>query len=275
MRTYPKTEDQSDVEILNAEQWQIDLLKLNPEYVFWGCFEDYMSDKKGGWNSAVILNSWKDHWGLDELNELVNFYFEIYRKNHECEKCEGSGLNQATKQLSDDWYDFAERGRRWDTKITDVEVEALMRSGRLRDVSKFRGYFDDERNTWVTWDGDKKVDCEKPEFPTAEAVNIWAGARGIGHDAINKWICVKARANHLGVYGSCDCCTDGRVYDEPNAKVALQLWYLHPRKGCSRGVYIEDIKQEELPEIFDYLKEAATRNQERFSKVLSCAVGAF
>ncbi len=89
----------------------------------------------------------------------------------------------------------------------------------------------------------------------------------MGHDAINRWICVKARAKHLGIYGHCEHCEGGIVYEEPKAKVALQLWYLHPRKGCSRGVYIEHIEQENLPEIFEYLKEARDRNAERFSKI--------
>mgnify|MGYP003351469692 CR=1 FL=1 len=36
----------------------------------------------------------------DELNELVNFYFEIYRNNHKCPHCDGDALNPATKQIS-------------------------------------------------------------------------------------------------------------------------------------------------------------------------------
>lgn len=272
MRTYPTADDQSEVESLKAQQWQIDLLKLNPEYVYWGCFEDYMSkDKDGSWDSRVILSDWKEHWTLDDLNELVNFYFEVYRKNHECEHCEGSGANPATRQLQEDWYDFAKTGREWCHNITDVEVEALMKAGRLRDISGFHGYFEEDRNTWVKWEGDQKVDCEQPQFPTAEAVNTWAkNVRGIGHDAINRCICVEARAKHLGVYGYCEHCKDGggRIYDEPNARVALQLWFLHPRKGCSRGVYIENIEQQDLPSVFDYLKQAAARNQQRFSKII-------
>ena len=33
-----------------------------------------------------------------------------------------------------------------------------------------------------------------------------------GHDAINRWICVKARAKHLGIYGHCEHCEEGVVY---------------------------------------------------------------
>ncbi len=111
--------------------------------------------------------------------------------------------------------------------------------------------------------------CEKPIMPSAEKVNE-VNRNGHLHDTINQWICVKARAQYLGVYGYCEFCNEGdaTIYDEPNAKVGLQLWYLHPRKGCSRGVYIEHVEQEDLPEVFAYLKEANERNIERFSKLV-------
>lgn len=38
MRTY----DKDDAQELNAEQWQLDLLQLNPDYVSWGLHDDYM-----------------------------------------------------------------------------------------------------------------------------------------------------------------------------------------------------------------------------------------
>ncbi|MFM2393160.1 MAG: hypothetical protein RLZZ546_1142 [Bacteroidota bacterium] len=289
MRHYPNIEDKYDkaaLQKLKAADWQVDLLKLNPSYVHWGCFEDYMSKDKDGWDSRVITPTWKEHkegWNLDEYNELVNFYFTVYRKNHECPYCEGTALNPATKRLSNDWYSFGKEdwqypngfgSRRWNNAawsnhITDVEVEALMKSGRISEVSGFRGYFDKETNKWVTWENGEKLECEKPEFPSSEKVNEW-NRNGMGHDGINQWICVKARAKHLGVYGNCVHCEEGEgyIYDEPEAKVALQLWYLHPRKGCSRGVYIEHVEQEDLPQIFEYLKEARDRNADRFSNIV-------
>lgn len=267
MRSFPKPEDQEELDRLHAEDWQINLLRLNPEYVYWGCFEDYMCSDKGGWSSRIITPTWKDHsdWSLDNLNECVNFYFEIYRKNHECPHCEGSGENPETHQLSKDWYDFDRTGRRWSNKIGEVEIEALVKRGRLSDLNNFHGHYDEEDECWYKWENGEKVKCEKPDFPTPEEVNEWS-EKGFGHDAINKWICVKARAKHLGIYGKCDECEGlGVLYDEDKARVALQLWYLHPRKGCSRGVYIESIEQEDLPEIVEYLKKAAKRNTDRFS----------
>lgn len=62
-------------------------------------------------------------------------------------------------------------------------------------------------------------------------------------------------------------CEGGFIYDEPEARVALQLWILHPRKGASRGVYIKNIEENEVSEVIQYLKSAAERNANRFSKL--------
>jgi hypothetical protein len=276
MRNYPTTEDgqideddQKELNALKADDWQLDLLKKNPEYTSWGCYEDSMSNESG-WSGRIITPTWKEHkWDLNELNELINFYFEVYRKNHECPECEGSGQNKATKQLADDWYDFAYTGRKWHDKITDVEVLALAKAGRLHHFSMDRFYFDEDTNNWMEWKDGKRVALSTmPKLPTAEEVNNQEKRGGFGgHDAINRWVCIEARAKHLGIWGKCEHCESGVIYDEPKASVALQLWYIHPRKGASRGVYIESLEQEDVPEILAYLKEARDRNNERFSKI--------
>lgn len=135
MRYYPT--DKSDWEEikdlgLRKNDWRVNALKKNPSYLSWGNHEDYMCSRTG-WESPVELESVDKLWGLDELNELVNFYFNIHRDSKDCERCDGSGYNAATKKLSDDWYDFANRGTRWCDKITQDEVQALWDAGRLRD----------------------------------------------------------------------------------------------------------------------------------------------
>lgn len=271
MRSYPNRRSESDMKALadlNAKPWQVELLNKNPNYVYWGNTEDSMSDNNGGWRSPQELEKFSDRWNLDEYNELVNFYFELSRASHRCEHCNGEGLNPETKQLSDDWYDFEGTGRKWSKNITSVEVEALVKRGRINDITNFRGWYDEDLDKWIAWVGKEKMEVDPPQYPTAEEVNIWASGRGFGHDAINKWICVEARAKHLGIYGKCEHCEgNGHIYDEPDAKVSLQLWFLHPRKGASRGVYIKNIEENDIPEVIAYLKEAAERNANRFSKL--------
>lgn len=111
-----------------------------------------------------------------------------------CPACDGSGQNPETKQISDDWYDFGGTGRRWCDQITQDEVDALAKGGRLHD---FTSHFVPGKG-WVAND--------PPTIPTAEQVNAWSRGRGFGHDAINRWICVETRAKRLGVYGKCPAC---------------------------------------------------------------------
>lgn len=234
-------------EELLAQDWQIDALKKNPEYVHWGNHEDYMCNKDGGWTSPIEIENMASMYALDELNECGNFYFFLERKSIECEACDRSGYNPETKKISDDWYDFEGTGRKWCSKITQDEVQALIDHNRLFDLTHGK---------------------EKGYVPTAEEVNSWANGRGFGHDAINRWICIETRAKRLGVYGQCEHCHGkGTVFVEDTCKLKLQLWMLLPRKGASRGVLVNEITQEQLPAAIEFLKGAAKRNADRFGKL--------
>jgi len=243
--------DEEEAGKLNAEQWQLDLLKLNPSYVSWGPHEDYMWNEKEGWDGRVINDTWKDFgpWKLDEYNECVNFYFSVVRASEECPACGGNGYHKDAQHVVNSFYAHMNaRGEHWNDKITQDEVQALMDSGRLSGFT--RG---------------------KPEghVPTAAEVNAAQNSRGfMGHDGINRWILTKARLTRLGLPVKCDQCGgDGSVFTAPAAHVTLTLWMLHPRKGCSRGVEVSLIEQSDLPAVFAFLREAAERNSKRFSAI--------
>lgn len=240
--------DKNEAMELNAEPWQIELLKLNPSYNFWGPYEDYMSTKGEGWNSAQIFETWKKFgpWALDDLNECVNFYFSINRDSEECDICGGNGYHQDAQKIVNSFYLFTNKeGISWHDKITEDEVVALLDAGRLTHLIK------DGKN------------------PTAEEVNNNQKKGGLmTHDAINRSILIETRLKRLGIPKLCNQCGgNGRVYTSFVANVALTLWWLHPRKGCSRGIQIENINQNEVPEVMNFLKEAAQRNAARFSKI--------
>jgi len=241
---YPEEEyEKKEAEKLNAESWMLELLKQNPEYVFWGNFEDYMIKDGSGWDHRLQFDSWKSFgpWELGDYNEVVNFYFEVNRDSKECELCEHTGYNEGTLYVYNTFYDHMNvDGIRWCNNITQDEFEALKEHGRIR------------------------------KFNSVDEVNH-ANTRGSydllhSHDAINMYILVETRAKRLGVYGTCEEC-DGRgyIFTEEHGHLDLQLWVLHPRKGCSRGVYIKNIQQEEIKEVIAFLKGAALRNAKRFS----------
>lgn len=255
MKYYP--DNLKEVEELNAKDWMIECLKMNPDYLGWGVYEDYMSSDNGGWDSRVIVDCWDDfNFQLDDLNEMVNFYFSLERDNCQCHKCEGCGYNEETKKIYDDWYDLANTGRRWDSKLTQHEVDALVDANRLFNFT----------HNFVKGQG--WVEKSPKYVPTADEVNAW-NSRGLGHDSINKYICVKARAQREGVFGHCDTCNgDGYIFTEDNGRLAITFWILHPRKGCSRGVMVKNIKETELDKVKKYILDAKNRNNDRFSKVI-------
>lgn len=262
MRTPPDDKsDKADLKRMNAEPWMIKLLKKNPSYVFWGPHEDYMMKKDAGWETPAFHKTWKDFgpWELNELNELVNFYFQISRDSKNCDACDGSGQNPETHAIAESFYDHqSPTGKGWHDAITQDEVEALQKEHRL----VVRGKLPSGEEGWI-----------KKEGLTAEEVNKanGRGAPGLGnfnHDAINRWILIETRAKRLGVYGKCKVCKGhGDIHTSDHAKVSLVLWFIHPRKGCSRGVEIDSITEAELSEVFSYLKEAKKRNAQRFAKV--------
>ena len=237
MRTYPETDyDWKDAKELGVEGWQLEALRMNPDYVWWGPHEDCMIDGKG-WSKSVEVESWSEfEWTLDDLNEVVNFYFEIHRESEGCPDCSGDGYNPETGQISDDFYDFDNTGHKWAHTITQDELDVLWEKGRL-----------------FQW----------KEKPTIEAVN-----QSNHHDAINRGILIETRTRRLGVYGLCETCGgDGSVYVEPSCHLALVLWVIHPRKGASRGTEVKHIDREQLDNVVKWLMSAADRNEQRFGRL--------
>lgn len=53
----------------------------------------------------------------------------------ECKRCGGSGNSPEYKKMSDDWYGFEDRSKRWCHDINDIEVKALVDGGRLHDFT--------------------------------------------------------------------------------------------------------------------------------------------
>lgn len=280
MRAPPSDKyDREELKRLNCESWMVKYLDLNPEYVHWGPGEDYMCSKSDGWSASQEVASWAAFgpWGLDELNECVHFYFELARNSEKCTACDQSGWNPETKVISDTFYDhgnyridFVEwkvygtppargsrgaSGRKWIDAITEDELQALKDAGRIKahatleDVNIANGDDDAARR----------------------AASVRIGGLGvIGHDAINQSILIETRAKRLGFYGKCpNCDGHGYVHTEPAGHLNLVVWMIHPRKGASRGVRVQNLSKHDASAAIKWLAKAATRNAERFSKVVS------
>lgn len=287
--------DQQELARLNAAPWMVDALNLNPSYLGWGPYEDYMwrrgrdegPDDLGrtqdhGWESRVLVESWKDFgWNLNDLNECVNFYFEIDRDSKECPTCCGSGYHPDAQWVSESFYRHSSPfcqstqreleaeavlvgfGGRYSSnphgKGVNPDAETLSRYGE-----PFRQFCEEMRTRHCWGDGALTEDEEKALVDAGRSRD-----KMLGHDAINRGILIEARLKRLGLPKDCPQCDGhGEVFTEPAAHLGLVLWMLHPRKGCSRGVHIKHLRKDDLPKAVAWLKKAAERNAERFASVV-------
>jgi hypothetical protein len=286
-------EDDDEAKRLNAHPWQLALLKANPAYCSWGPHEDYMIVKGDGWNTPMVKPTWADfapHFHLDDLNECVNFYFEVNRASEECKACGGNGTHIDAQWVSKSFYSHSSPFKR--QSLREQQAEAVMAqfgAGPTRLLgyggypsvdlltrygTAFREFCDEMRlhGSWadrITEDEAQAIIAKGRAKQGDTAASINARQKGGGfesHDAINRWILIEQRCKRLGLPLHCPACDGhGHVFTEPEAHVSLVLWWLHPRKGCSRGIEIERIQQDDLPAVQAFLKAAAQRNAERFS----------
>ena len=173
-----------------------------------------------------------------ELGKVWHGYINPY-PSKQCEHCEGEGYNPETKKISDSWYNWAggyewvyiNENRRynknsWANNIDQDDVQALLDSGRLMDFTRVpineeqveivKKKIADGGNSWLPFDNGY--------IPTAEEVNNW-NRTGMGHDGLNRHICVEAKAKRLGVYGHCEYCNgDGYIFENPEIERLHDEW---------------------------------------------------
>lgn len=218
------------------------------------------------------------------------FVNEYRKKCRRCSCCHGSGYSPVAKKLSDQWYGMKpfspqdngstpykptdgivlERAKinvsrnqayyvsmntairkeadrlcgiynsKWSHHLNEEDVAALLKGRRLDELtSQFVG----------------KHDCTSEVssiFPKAKIVNDWS-IKGVGHDCINMWLCVKAACERLGESHICGVCQgEGHVWDsdedkrlylewsstEPPSGVGLQAWNTMPEGGPISPVFV-------------------------------------
>jgi hypothetical protein len=156
-------------------------------------------------------------------------YINPYLGPLNCNFCDGSGYNAATKQIAEDFYGLVGPCRGWSDKITQDEVQALVDRNCLV-------YF---THTCKPGEGWKRR--KDGYIPTAKEVNAHQHCAGLGgHDAINRYILIETRAKRLGVFGSCPVCKDEGTL--PHLGDAIQKHYdaiIDRAKGREKSGYTE------------------------------------
>jgi hypothetical protein len=290
MRYPPDNDDERQKELKNyaAEPWMMDQLARNWSYINWGPHEDYqwidnLSDPNSprkvptwaAFRKGFTIGQYPDAHDDRSGGEIVGWYFSLARERKECKACDGSGQNPETKRIEDGWY----HGERWSENITQDECDALVEKGRLWDFVRIRtrGQLeflveDDEltrEQADALWEGrDTKHDRVdeatgevtsvlipwRDSVPAEEVNEACRNKRGLLHDAINRWICVETRARRLGVYGNCDKCDgQGFIPIDLKGRLELVLWIVNPLTGQSYGFEVENIEEDELDAVHDFL----------------------
>ena len=189
-------------------------------------------------------------------------YINPHHVAAKCAHCDGTGSSPAAKRLSDQWYGytsfkpedrgsapyaptypaiwaFAKRNcertpdfygdgdaaimreakrlvamwnKQWCHHLNTDDVAALVEEGRLHDLT----------HTWERGKGWQKI--EPPVIPTPQQVNDWSMS-GMGHDSINRWVCVKAECKRLGTSETCAHCDgEGEIWPSAEAKQLYDDW---------------------------------------------------
>ncbi len=276
MRQLPTDDyERANLDRLQPLPWQLPLLGLNPDYTCWGPYEDYMAGSAGRWNQPQILDTWEEFnaaWGgLDEYNEIVNFYFSLERDSRKCDRCE-DGYHPDARWIVDSFYNHSSPFAAGQQPTNEV----LARYGQAftQFCQEIKLLARQEWHLDITEDEVQALIAENRVPADSTAAQINQNYRtGLGHDGINRSILIRRRCERLGVPLTCRVCGgQGYQYTSPNAHVELTLWFIHPRKGCSRGVQVKLIEEKDLEAVVSLLREAADRNAQRFQKVVQIPV---
>jgi hypothetical protein len=121
-------------------------LKLNPNYTGWGPGDDGMKGPGEWWDNACVVDGWDaNQLTVDELNEIVNFYFKINRPAKNCEACNGNGSTYTGPATLDLvlWVLHPRKGasRGWTIKNIQheelPEVYAFLRTAAASNAKRF------------------------------------------------------------------------------------------------------------------------------------------
>lgn len=141
----------------------------------------------------------------------------------------------------------------WGSNITLDELQALVDAGRC----------------WGSQRGERVKPVVDQDFLNkVNNTNAHGGLGDYHHDAINRSILIRARCDRRGIPTTCpECGGHGHVFTEEAPHMELVLWFLHPRKGCSRGVTVKIVTQDDLPSVFKYLRKARSLMMARFGRI--------
>lgn len=118
-------------------------------------------------------------------------------------------------------------GGQWSRHLIQADVDALLAAGRLMDFTRRpinAAQVETLKAQEAAGGSGYWLDGSNGHEPTADEVNAWS-IGGMGHDAINQWVCVKARAKREGITNlDCGRCVDGVIWPSEAVRLAAEAW---------------------------------------------------
>lgn len=175
-------------------------------------------------------------------------------KSVPCPSCDRQGYNPETTAIAKAWYDGPEGG--WCQSLTQDEVDALADKWRLPKYTHRPRTPEQEAALQKQPKSLGRYYLKKANGyrPTAEEINR-DYRKGMGHDAINRWICIEARARRLGVWGKCKRCKGaGRLWFSARVKKLAENWRpKQPPKGPGYQLWGTTSEGEPMTPVFKTL----------------------
>lgn len=122
----------------------------------------------------------------------------------------------------------------WSHHLDEHDVAALLKAGRLMDFT--HNPRTEEQceivKEKIAAGGNSWLPESNGYVPTPQEVNDWS-INGFGHDSINSWVCLKAKAKRLKYPQHCATCKgEGSIWDSPASKHKAEHWkQKEPPKG--------------------------------------------
>lgn len=129
---------------------------------------------------------------------------------------DSSAVQREARRLFELW-----RGQ-WSHHLIQADVDALVAADRLYDFTRVPRT--EVQRSALRKSGGYWLPASNGYTPTAGEVNSWSLC-GMGHDAVNAWVCVRARCEREGVPVECEVCHGEQdLWPSEAAKQLCESW---------------------------------------------------
>jgi len=202
------------------------------------------------------------------LKEIWKGYLNPHRPE-DCPHCRGTGSSEYAQYLENEWFGWHHDRvpndiggtwvpTAWQYNLSQADVNVLLKNGRLMDLTHRPRSKEHEKELIEKGLLEEKGHWTKEAVytPTPEEVNKWA-TKGFGHDAINRYYCIKARCKREKMKHTCDVCKgSGNKFRDAKHKRLYNNWKSQePPEGKGYQLWENTSEGSPITPVFKTLEE--------------------